>query len=147
MTRKVASAKKAASARKRSSPAARPRRAKASRRAKPTGVVGTRRKKIDLEGPPPRETLVEPSDLEREQVRPRDRASTPKLTGGDVDADWIRAATAGDEAVGGSEPTPDQDVVDDLGDALGVPRGPDEEFRPSLEILEQRDRRRAELER
>jgi hypothetical protein len=43
-------------------------------------------------------------------------------------------------------PTPDQSVVDDLGAALGVPREPDEEFRPSVEILEERDRNRRERE-
>jgi hypothetical protein len=145
MTRKAPSAKKT-SARKRSSPTARPRRAKASRRAKPARVT-KRPKKIDLEGPPPREALIDVADVERERVVPHDRASTPKLTGGDIDADWVRAATSGDEAVGGSEPTPDQDIVDNLGDALGVPRGPEEEFRPSSEILAERDRRRAELER
>jgi hypothetical protein len=42
--------------------------------------------------------------------------------------------------------TPDQDRVDDLGAALGVPRAPDEEFRPSTEILEGRDRYRREEE-
>jgi hypothetical protein len=34
------------------------------------------------------------------------------------------------------------DVVDELGEALGVPRAPDEEFRTSQEILEGRDRYR-----
>jgi len=47
---------------------------------------------------------------------------------------------------GGTVATPDQDVVDDLGDALGVPRAPDEEFRTSTEILEGRDRYRREEE-
>jgi hypothetical protein len=36
--------------------------------------------------------------------------------------------------------------VDDLGDALGVPRAPDEEVRTSQEILEARDRNRWESE-
>ena len=69
------------------------------------------------------------------------------LTGGDLDADWRRAPTVGEEAVGGSVATPDQDVVDGLGDALGVPRAPDEEVRTSGEIMEERDRRRWEQER
>ena len=42
----------------------------------------------------------------------------------------------------GTMATPDQDRVDDIGEALGVPRSPDEEFRPSSEILESRDRNR-----
>jgi hypothetical protein len=68
--------------------------------------------------------------------------ATPELTGGDVDADWMRADSVGEEAVGGTVPTPDQDVVDELGEALGVPRAPDEPVRTSQEILEQRDRQR-----
>ncbi len=66
----------------------------------------------------------------------------PELAGGDLDADWARAASVGEEAVGGSVATPDQDIVDDLGKALGVPPAPEEEFRTSGEILEGRDRYR-----
>jgi hypothetical protein len=73
-------------------------------------------------------------------------ATSPKLSGGDVDADWRRAASVGEEAVGGTVMTPDQSVVDELGDALGVSRAPDEEFRSSHEILEHRDRHRADQE-
>ena len=73
--------------------------------------------------------------------------TSPVLTGGDVDADWQRAADSGDEAVGGSVATPDQDVVDELGRALGVEHEADEEVRTSREILEERDRRRWEIER
>ena len=73
--------------------------------------------------------------------------TSPKLTGGDVDADWRRADSVGEEAVGGSVATPDQDRVDEIGQALGVPRSPDEEVRTSGEILEERDRRRWEQER
>ncbi|HEU4367759.1 MAG TPA: DUF6335 family protein [Methylomirabilota bacterium] len=73
--------------------------------------------------------------------------TSPRLTGGDVDADWQNAAGAGDEAVGGSTATPDQDVVDELGEALGVPQAPDAEFRTSAEILDERDRHRWQLER
>jgi|SRR5919204_5462152 hypothetical protein len=69
-----------------------------------------------------------------------------RLTAGDPDADWRRADSVGEEAVGGSVATPDQDSVDALGDALGVPRGPDEELRTSSEILEGRDQYRAEQE-
>lgn len=72
--------------------------------------------------------------------------SSPALAGGDLDADWGRAASVGEEAPGGTVATPDRDVVDDLGEALGVPRAPDEEFRTSTEILEGRDRYRREEE-
>jgi hypothetical protein len=72
--------------------------------------------------------------------------TSPRLSGGDVDADWQRADSAGEEAVGGSVATPDQDVVDEIGGALGVPRAPDEEVRTSSEILDKRDRKRWEQE-
>ena len=64
------------------------------------------------------------------------------LTGGDVDADRQRAWDSGEEAVGGSVVTPDQDVVDQLGRALGVEQAPDDEVRTSAEILRERDRHR-----
>ena len=98
----------------------------------------------ELQGPPAAETIVIRSDAEiREESELPDRA---RLTGGDIDADWQRAADIGEEAVGGSVATPDQDRVDDLGRALGVPRAPDEEVRTSTEILEGRDRNRWEQE-
>jgi hypothetical protein len=71
----------------------------------------------------------------------------PALSGGDVDADWQRAAATGDEAVGGSVATPDQDVVDEIGEALGVAQAPTAEVRTSEEILRDRDRLRWHLER
>ncbi len=102
----------------------------------------------DLQGPPARETVVMHSDAEREVETEARRytQSSPRLSGGDVDADWRRADSVGEEAPGGTVATPDQSVVDDIGDALGVPRAPDEEFRTSTEILESRDRYRAEEE-
>ena len=75
-----------------------------------------------------------------------DRAREAALAGGDVDAASDQP-DGGDESVGGSTPTPDQDVVDELGEALGVPQAPDEEVRTSAEILAERDRNRWLLER
>ncbi len=46
--------------------------------------------------------------------------SGPAITAGDVDANWEAAESVGDEAPGGDNPTPDQDVVDEIGRALGV---------------------------
>lgn len=71
----------------------------------------------------------------------------PTLSGGDVDADWIGAYASGDEAVGGSVATPDQDVVDELGRALGVEQPADAEVWTSDEMLRRRDRLRWHLER
>ena len=73
--------------------------------------------------------------------------TSPRLTGGDVDADCHGAYANGDEAVGGSTATPDQDVVDELGAALGVPQALDAEVLTSADILKARDRHRWHLER
>jgi hypothetical protein len=73
--------------------------------------------------------------------------TSPRLTGGDVDADWDRASSIGDEAVGGSAATPDQDIVDDLGAALGVPQESTAEVVTAGEILQERDRHRWRTER
>jgi outer membrane biosynthesis protein TonB len=67
------------------------------------------------------------------------------LTAGDVDADWQSAEAVGDEAPGGDNPTPDQDVVDEIGRALGVEYDDDEELQGGDEIAD-RDRHRWELD-
>ena len=75
----------------------------------------------------------------------KNTSASPALTSGDIDADWESAETVGDEAPGGDNPTPDQDVVDDIGRALGVEYEDDEELQGGAEIKE-RDRRRWELD-
>jgi|SRR5262245_64347224 len=72
--------------------------------------------------------------------------TSPRLTGGDLDADWHSAWEVGDEAVGGTVATPDQSVVDELGEALGVAQAPDAELHTSSEILGERDRHRWDLQ-
>jgi hypothetical protein len=72
-------------------------------------------------------------------------AAGPGVTGGDVDADWASAYSVGDEAPGGDNPTPDQDVVDDVGRALGVEYQDAEELK-GVHKVEERDRRRWELD-
>lgn len=67
-----------------------------------------------------------------------------ELAGGDLDADWDGIET-GEEFVGGSTPTPDQDIVDLLGAAVGIVYEDDEPLRTG-ELLEERDRHRAELD-
>jgi hypothetical protein len=70
----------------------------------------------------------------------------PRMSGGDVDADWKSADAVGEEAVGGSVATPDQDVVDEIGEALGVAQDSEAEVTTSEEILRRRDRLRWHLE-
>jgi hypothetical protein len=71
--------------------------------------------------------------------------TSPAITGGDVDADWESAYSVGDEAPGGDNPTPDQDIVDDIGRAIGVQYEDNEELKGEKKILE-RDRKRWELD-
>ena len=71
--------------------------------------------------------------------------SSPAMTAGDVDADWEDAYAVGDEAPGGDNPTPDQDIVDEIGAALGVTYQDDEELKAADKIIE-RDRHRWELD-
>jgi hypothetical protein len=70
---------------------------------------------------------------------------TPAITGGDVDANLEAAYFSGDEAPGGDNPTPDQDVVDEIGKALGVEYQDNEELKPGDKIGE-RDKHRWELD-
>lgn len=69
---------------------------------------------------------------------------TPELSGGDIDADW-RRADVGEETVGGSSPTPDQDVVDELGEAVGLTYEDNEPLHTTEKVAE-RDRKRWELD-
>jgi Family of unknown function (DUF6335) len=71
--------------------------------------------------------------------------TSPLLTGGDVDAYWQDADAVGDEAVGGSSPTPDQSVTEEIAAAVGVEIN-DAAFLRTNEMLEQRDDRRWELD-
>jgi hypothetical protein len=69
----------------------------------------------------------------------------PDLSGGDVDAAWEDSTVAGEESVGGSAPTPDQDNVDELGKAAGVTYQDNEPLNSDKKILD-RDRHRWELD-
>jgi hypothetical protein len=71
--------------------------------------------------------------------------TSPALTAGDVDADWESAYSVGDEAPGGDNPTPDQDIVDDIGRAVGVEYQDNEELKGEEKITK-RDRNRWELD-
>jgi hypothetical protein len=71
--------------------------------------------------------------------------TSPELTGGDVDASWQQAAMVGDEAVGGTVATPDQNIVEELGVAVGLEMD-DRAFLRTNDMLEERDSRRWELD-
>ena len=69
---------------------------------------------------------------------------SPEISGGDMDASWQTANVAGEEAVGGSAPTPDQDMVDNLGAAAGLTYEDEEPLNSDKKLLD-RDRNRWEL--
>ena len=71
--------------------------------------------------------------------------TSPAITGGDIDANWESASTVGDEAPGGDNPTPDQDIVDDIGRAVGLQYEDNEELKGEKKVAD-RDRKRWELD-
>jgi hypothetical protein len=95
--------------------------------------------------PPGRASAAKSGRAELQDKLHKYTSSSPALTAGDVDADWQEADSIGDEAPGGDNPTPDQDVVDDIGRALGVEYEDDEELQGGDEIAD-RDKHRWELD-
>lgn len=69
----------------------------------------------------------------------------PELAADDIDAVWEDANAAGEETVGGTSPTPDQDRVDDLGKAVGLTYTDDEELNTD-DKMAARDENRWELD-
>ena len=110
--------------------------------AKRTKRAGKRRQSADTASVPahPGASAADPERLIEHTE------TSPRLTGGDVDADWERAASSGEEAVGGTVATPDQDVVDEIGRAVGIEAPPTAPVRPSEEVLRERDDRYWDLE-
>lgn len=153
---KQAAAKKPAAKKKTAAKKAAPK-----KKAAPASAKAPAAKKPNLDRP--RKTVADihgiPSSLDmnsrasaarsgREEMREhraKVTSSSPALTSGDVDADWESAEAVGDEAPGGDNPTPDQDVVDEIGQALGVEYDDDEELQGGAEISD-RDRHRWELD-
>ena len=79
-----------------------------------------------------------------EKLNEYNSSMDPSLSGGDVDAAWDDSIVAGEESVGGSAPTPDQDLVDEIGEAAGLTYRDDEPLDSDKKILD-RDRNRWEL--
>jgi hypothetical protein len=75
----------------------------------------------------------------------RQHGTMTQVTGGDVDVNVDTAYFSGDEAPGGDNPTPDMDIVDDIGRALGVEYNDNEELK-SGDKLTARDKHRWELD-
>jgi Family of unknown function (DUF6335) len=82
---------------------------------------------------------------EMAQTHANHASMTPDINAGDVDVNVEDAYFSGDESPGGDNPTPDQDVVDEIGKALGVEYQDSEELRASDKVAE-RDKHRWELD-
>ncbi len=67
------------------------------------------------------------------------------LSGGDPDDDWYQAEVVGEEAVGGQNPTPDQNVTEGLLRSMGI-TSIDGHPVETVRIFEGRDQRRWELD-
>lgn len=101
------------------------------------------------DNPDIQESLAARQELNQGQEQLQERlsehhAKSPVLSGGDVDAAWDEA-NVGEETVGGMAPTPDQDRVDDIGEAYGITYADDEPLRTG-EKLANRDKKRWELD-
>jgi hypothetical protein len=122
------------------------------RRATPARLDRARRTLEETVQTPPssldlnrRGSAVRTGRAEMEESRQDHATLTPSITGGDIDTSVEDAYFNGDEAPGGDNPTPDQDIVDDIGKALGVEYQDNEELRASDKVIE-RDKHRWELD-
>ena len=79
-----------------------------------------------------------PSAAEGQEGHP---IATSTLPGSEVNSNWRSASNAGDEAPGGDNPSPDQNVVEEIGHAIGLEYQDGEPLR-SGEKVEARDRAR-----
>jgi hypothetical protein len=120
-------------------------------RTPPARLARERRVLEDIVPTPPsslnmdrRGSAVRTGRAEAAQEREAYSTMTPSITGGDVDVDVEDAYFSGDEAPGGDNPTPDQDIVDDIGKALGLQYQDDEEL--STEKINERDKHRWEMD-
>jgi hypothetical protein len=147
--RKAARASKPAKRAKRSAP----RKAPKSSRPKPAALQRERRRLAEDVIPGAPSTLgyaqkASSAESGHQMYNQKKREHTeggPELTGGDLDSDWNDAYSSGEETPGGDMSTPDQDVVEEIGRALGVEYEDAEELKGSEKIIE-RDRNRWEYD-
>jgi len=130
----------------RTTPAAKPGKVPRLNRARRTldddTVLNTPPSSLDMDR---RGTAARSGRADLEQSRRAHRSMSPDITGGDVDVDVEDAYFTGEEAPGGDNPTPDQDVVEDIGKALGVEYADNEELKAADKVVE-RDKHRWELD-
>ncbi len=157
--KKTASKSKKASTRSVTSKPAPRKAAKTTRRAKPKAASGPSKvAKLDRARRTLKDPVGLPSSLDMDRRGSAARTGRAEIaqnlanhrgmtgvTGGDPDVDIDDAYFGGDEAPGGDNPTPDQDIVDDIGKALGVEYEDSEELKASEKVVE-RDKHRWELD-
>jgi hypothetical protein len=106
--------------------------------------VDRNRDGIDDRIEPPVPDVTAGSQKLAEKLRQNPNTS-PVLTGGDIDARWDLAESQGDDTPMGSMPAPDQNVVEEIGEAIGVTYADDEELKVG-EKERSRDQHRWELD-
>jgi hypothetical protein len=115
--------------------------------------LGRERRRLDEIVPTPPSSLdmkrqgsaARTGRAEMAQMHANHASMTPDINAGDVDVNVEDAYFSGDESPGGDNPTPDQEVVDEIGKALGVEYQDSEELRGSDKVAE-RDKHRWELD-
>jgi hypothetical protein len=92
------------------------------------------------------EILRAPKDAELLAHRLRNNtAASPRDAGGDLEANWDDVNESGSETVAGDNPTPDQSLVEENAQAMGVSFEDNEELE-FIDKIEKRDRERFELD-
>jgi hypothetical protein len=99
---------------------------------------------IDDEIEPPIPDVRAGSKKLAERLR-NDPLADPIITGGDLDADFDGAQATGDESAVSSMSTPDQNVVEEIGAAMGIRYEDNEELKVG-EKERSRDKKRWELD-
>jgi hypothetical protein len=100
---------------------------------------------------PPEEVLVSLAEIDdrgeilADLTETRDTSVSAELSAGDVDARWDQAESSGEETAGASVATPDQDIVDEIGRAIGLTYEEGEPLRVGRKEQE-RDEHRWELD-
>jgi Family of unknown function (DUF6335) len=95
--------------------------------------------------------VIEQPGLNEEDITTLDDSSSEygsgssQISGGDGDAVTEPESATGEELVGGSAPTPDQDMVDELGAAAGIEMA-DGAILHTADMLDNRDESRWELD-
>lgn len=99
---------------------------------------------IDDRIEPPLPDIAAGQQKLEERLR-ENNAVSPVLSGGDIDARWEMAESQGDETVAGSMPTPGQNNVQEMAEAIGITYEDNEELKVG-EKERSRDKHRWELD-